>query len=113
MGAAKPAPGQARRRRAMPVAERATLLPPCCLPGAGGAPASVLDALEARPTLLAAFAAVLMLALGPAPAQGGIMTTLCTADGARQVPLDENGPRRDDGAPGCAHACLTRDRRRG
>lgn len=87
------------------------MLPPCCLPGA--APASFLEALEARPATLAALAALLMLALGPAPVSAGATVTLCTADGVRKVPLDGDTPSPDHGMIGCAHACLPRGRRHG
>ncbi|MCH8686240.1 hypothetical protein [Pedomonas mirosovicensis] len=74
-------------------------------------PASFLDALEARPATLVALAALLMLALGPAPASAGATTTLCTVNGVKELPLDDGAPSRDHGLAGCAHACLPRERR--
>lgn len=114
MGIARKMPGYAPRRKAASVDRRiAAALPPCCLPGGAGVPSSFMDALEARPATLFVLAALIMLALGPVPVQAGLMTTLCTSEGLRQVPQDESGSRRDDGALGCVHACLMRDRRRG
>ena len=89
-------------------------LPPCCRPGgtSANAPASVLDALEARPSTLLALAATLMLALGPSPVAAREMATVCTADGVKQMPVDGKNPP-DTGTSGCAHACVLRERRRG
>lgn len=88
-------------------------LPPCCLPGAAGITAtSFLDALDARPTAVLALAAAIMLALGPSPVAAQQMALVCTQNGLEQVPV--NGQSKpEEGIPGCAHACMVRERRRG